>query len=134
MQNFILSIKLNMNFYIRVIKLVVSYSYIYLQKTILSLHNDLMIAGENLESMYSWSLLFWLSSLSLHIVSNVYFIIQWMIVKHWDMDSWPLASCLCCWLLAFFFQLFLLHIACDFASSQVKLFCRCEVKYSLTLR
>lgn len=132
--NFMLSFKLNTNFYIRV-KFVVSYdSSIYLQKTILSLHNDLMIAGENLESLYSWSLLLWLSNLCLHIVSNIYFIIKWMIVKHRDVEAWPLVSCLSCWLLAFFFQLLLLHIACDFASSQVKLSCRCEVKYSLALR
>jgi len=82
-----------------------------------------MIAAENLESLYSVSLLLWLGNLSLHAVSNMYFIIEWMIVKKWDEYTWPLVSCLFVWLLAFLFQLFLLHIACDFASSQVKLFC-----------
>ncbi|KAH0952734.1 Gr5 [Eciton burchellii] len=86
--------------------------------TILNLHNDLMVAAENLESLYSWSLLFWLSNLSLHIVSNVYFIITWMLMKSWDVVSWPVIYCLNIWLLAFFLQLLLLHIACDFVSSQ----------------
>ncbi|XP_011688051.1 PREDICTED: uncharacterized protein LOC105450095 [Wasmannia auropunctata] len=88
------------------------------KKTILSLHNDLMIAGEDLESLYSLSLLFWLGHLSLHTVSNIYFVITWMLVKQWDVESWPLVSCFCNWLLAYLFQLLLLHIACDFASSQ----------------
>ncbi|XP_011879612.1 PREDICTED: uncharacterized protein LOC105568507 isoform X2 [Vollenhovia emeryi] len=88
------------------------------KKTILSLHNDLMITAENLESLYSWSLLFWLSSLSVHTVSNIYFIIEWMLVKKWEVQSWPLISCLSIWLLAFLLQLLLLHAACDFASSQ----------------
>ncbi|KYN35869.1 hypothetical protein ALC56_09660 [Trachymyrmex septentrionalis] len=104
------------------------------KKTILSLHNDLMVAAEDLESLYSLSLLFWLCNLCLHTVSNVYFIIEWMIVKKWDVQSWPLVLCMCTWLLAFLFQLLLLHIACHFASSQVKLFCRCTVEYPFILR
>ncbi|XP_070523339.1 putative gustatory receptor 28a [Cardiocondyla obscurior] len=87
-------------------------------RIILNLHNDLMIAGESLESLYSWSLLFWLGSLSLHTISNIYFIIEWMIVKEWKTESWPLIGCLCLWLVAFIVQMILLHIACDFASSQ----------------
>ncbi|XP_018318078.1 uncharacterized protein [Mycetomoellerius zeteki] len=88
------------------------------KKIILNLHNDLMIAAEDLESLYSLSLLFWLCNLCLHIVSNVYFIIIWMLEKKWDVESWPLVFCMCTWLLAFLFQLLLLHIACHFASSQ----------------
>ncbi|XP_012056840.1 PREDICTED: uncharacterized protein LOC105619936 [Atta cephalotes] len=88
------------------------------KKIILSLHNDLMVAAESLESLYSLSLLFWLCNLCLHTVSNIYFIIEWMIVKKWDVQSWPLVLCMCTWLLAFLFQLLLLLIACHFASSQ----------------
>jgi len=89
-------------------------------KAILNLHNDLMVAAENLESLYSWSLLFWLGNLSLHIVSNTYFIITWMLKKSWDVVSWPVIYCLNIWLLAFLLQLLLLHIVCDFVSSQVR--------------
>lgn len=91
---------------------------ICLQKTILNLHNDLMIAAENLESIYSWSLLFWIGNLSLHIVSNVYFIIVWMIMKSSEAQA-MFVLCLSAWLLAYLFQLLLLHIACHYASSQV---------------
>ncbi|XP_012228434.1 gustatory receptor 68a-like [Linepithema humile] len=87
------------------------------RKTILSLHNDLMIAAENFEAVNSWSLLLWLGNLCLHTVSNIYFIIEW-ILKKWDMMAWPLIRCLSVWVMAFVFQLLLLHIACDFASSQ----------------
>ncbi|XP_032666717.1 putative gustatory receptor 2a [Odontomachus brunneus] len=88
------------------------------RKTIQSLHNDLMLTAEDLESLYSWSLLFWLGNLGLHIVTNVYFIINWIRVTIWEMAIWPLTRCICTWLLAFFIQLLLLHIVCDFASSQ----------------
>lgn len=92
------------------------------KKTILSLHNDLMIAAENFEAVNSWSLLLWLGNLCLHTVSNIYFIIDW-VLKKWDNEvAWPLIRCLSIWLMGFVFQLLLLHIACDYASSQVKLF------------
>lgn len=95
--------------------------HLYARKTIQSLHNDLMLIAENLESLYSWSLLFWLGNLSLHTVTNVYFIIESILVPSWEMVAWPLICCLSAWLVAFLFQLLLLHIACHFASSQVKL-------------
>lgn len=85
-----------------------------------SLHNDLMLAAENLESLYSWSLLLWLGNLSAHTVSNIYFIIEWILIASWEMIAWPLVRCLSVWVLAFLIQLLLLHIACDFASSQVR--------------
>ncbi|XP_028048525.1 uncharacterized protein LOC105833673 isoform X2 [Monomorium pharaonis] len=88
------------------------------KQTILSLHNDLMIAAENLESLYSWSLFLWLANLTLHAVSNLYFVIQWLLVKPWEVQSWPLVFCFSSWLLVFLVQLFLIHIACDFVSSQ----------------
>ncbi|XP_071560320.1 uncharacterized protein [Temnothorax nylanderi] len=88
------------------------------KKMILSMYNDLMIAAENLDSLYSWSLLFWLASLSLNTISNMFFVIQWLLMKQSDVQMWPVISCLCTWLLAFVFQLLLLHIACDFASAQ----------------
>ncbi|XP_024882839.1 uncharacterized protein LOC112461728, partial [Temnothorax curvispinosus] len=86
------------------------------QKMILSMHNDLMIAAENLDSLYSWSLLFWLINLSLLIISIIYFIIQYLLMKQWKVQMWSMISLLFAWLLAFLFQLLLLHIACDFAS------------------
>ncbi|KAL6439781.1 hypothetical protein ACFW04_004071 [Cataglyphis niger] len=91
--------------------------------TILNLHNDLMTAAENLESMYSWSLLFWLGNLGIHIVSNMFYIIVWMfknakVLSPEGPVSFGLVFCLSAWLLAFLFQLVLLHIACHYASSQ----------------
>ncbi|XP_029666254.1 uncharacterized protein LOC115237395 [Formica exsecta] len=88
------------------------------KRTILNLHNDLMIAAENLESMYSWSLLFWLGSLGLHTVSNIFFIIVWTLQKPWQAVTWSLVYCLTAWLLAFLFQILLLHITCHYASFQ----------------
>ncbi|XP_071630832.1 uncharacterized protein [Temnothorax longispinosus] len=88
------------------------------KKMILSMHNDLMIAAENLDSLYSWSLLFWLINLSLHTISNMYFVIQYLLMKQWEVQMWSLISCLSAWLLGFLFQLLLLHIVCDFASAQ----------------
>ncbi|XP_025270150.1 uncharacterized protein LOC105258691 isoform X2 [Camponotus floridanus] len=90
------------------------------KRTILTLHNDLMIAAENLESLCSWSLLFWLANLGLHTVSDIYFIIVWTLMNPWDKISWSLVYCLSAWLTAFLFQLVLLHIACHYACSQVK--------------
>ncbi|XP_029157460.1 uncharacterized protein LOC114929910 [Nylanderia fulva] len=87
------------------------------QTTILSLHDDLMIAAENLESIYSWSLLFWLANLCLHTVSNVYFIIVWMIMRPNETQI-ALVWCLSAWVLAYLSQLLLLHIACHYTSSQ----------------
>ncbi|XP_072758517.1 uncharacterized protein [Anoplolepis gracilipes] len=86
--------------------------------TILNLHNDLMTAAENLESMYSWSLLFWLGNLGLHIVSGIYFIIVGIFTKLWEKVAWSLVLCVSAWLLAFLFQILLLHFACHYASSQ----------------
>ncbi|XP_050455386.1 uncharacterized protein LOC126853579 [Cataglyphis hispanica] len=88
--------------------------------TIRNLHNDLMVAAENLESIYSWSLLFWLGNLGLHIVSNIFHIVVWILESGHEETrkpiSWPLVYCF--WVLAFLLQLLLLHIACHYASSQ----------------
>ncbi|XP_020288308.1 uncharacterized protein LOC109856935 [Pseudomyrmex gracilis] len=88
------------------------------RKTILSLHNDLMIAAENFESLYSWSLLLWLANLCLHAVSNIYFIITWLLIQSWKDIFLPLIYCLGTWLVSFIYQLLLLSAACDYASSQ----------------
>ncbi|KAM0736109.1 hypothetical protein ACS0PU_010070 [Formica fusca] len=93
------------------------------ETTILNLHNDLMIAAENLNSIYSWSLLLWLGNLGIHIISNILYIIVWIFkngnaLRPWEPVSWPLVYCMSIWLLAFLFQLLLLHIACHYTSSQ----------------
>ncbi|XP_071560319.1 uncharacterized protein [Temnothorax nylanderi] len=103
------------------------------KKMILSMHNDLMIAAENLDSLYSWSLLFWLASLSLHTIGNMYFVIQYLLMKQWEMQMWSLISCLSAWLLAFLFQLLLLHIACDFASAQANRMGPIQVEWQVKL-
>ncbi|XP_071633150.1 uncharacterized protein [Temnothorax longispinosus] len=103
------------------------------KKMILSMHNDLMIAAENLDSLYSWSLLFWLANLSLHTISNMYFVIQWLLMKQWNVQMWPLVSCLCTWLLEFVFQLLLIHIACDFASAQANRMGPIQVEWQVKL-
>ncbi|XP_050458974.1 uncharacterized protein LOC126855398 isoform X2 [Cataglyphis hispanica] len=91
--------------------------------TILNLHNNLMIAAESLASMYSLSLLLWFANLGLHTVSNLFFIIKWVLenghdLYPWGSTSWSLICCLGSWLLAFFLQLLLLHIVCHYASFQ----------------
>ncbi|XP_077274244.1 uncharacterized protein LOC143903973 [Temnothorax americanus] len=106
---------------------------ICLQKMILNMYNDLMIAAENLDSLYSWSLLFWLASLSLNTISNMYFVIQYLFTKQWEVQMWSLVSCLSAWLLGFLFQLLLLHIACDFASAQANRMGSIQVEWQVKL-
>lgn len=86
-------------------------------KTIQGLHNELMIAGESLNSLYTSSLLLWLANLSIHSVSNLYFIIG-RFLSSWNGIEWPLFICLFFWLMMFISQLFVIHIACDFTTSQ----------------
>ncbi|XP_071560318.1 uncharacterized protein [Temnothorax nylanderi] len=103
------------------------------KKMILSMHNDLMIAAENLDSLYSWSLLFWLINLSLLIISILYYVIQYLLMKQWKVQMWSMISCLFAWLLAFLFQLLLLHIACDFASAQANRMIPIQVEWQVKL-
>lgn len=79
-----------------------------------------MGAGERLVSLYRWSLLLWLGNLSMHCVSNMYYMTDWIL------DLWkdyaiavPLILCLGSWMIAFVSQVLLIHIACDFTSKQV---------------
>ncbi|KAG7208265.1 hypothetical protein KM043_014511 [Ampulex compressa] len=88
------------------------------KREIQNLHNDLMIAAESLGSLYSWSLLFWLGNLSMHSVSNMYFVIDRTLLTSWEYITWPLTFCLCSWLMVFVSQLLVIHIACHFASTQ----------------
>lgn len=92
---------------------------VYSSKTIQDLHNDLMLSSETLGSLYSWSLLFWLGNLSIHSVSNLYFIIDWVILTPWTNIAWPLIINMWCWLIGFITQLLALHIACDYTINEV---------------
>lgn len=94
---------------------------VYSSKTIQDLHNDLMLSSETLGSLYSWSLLFWLGNLSIHSVSNLYFIIDWVILTPWTNIAWPLIINMWCWLIGFITQLLALHIACDYTINEVVL-------------
>ncbi|KAK2584718.1 hypothetical protein KPH14_007051 [Odynerus spinipes] len=86
-------------------------------KTIQGLHNELMIIGESLNSLYTSSLILWLTNLSIHSVTNLYFIIG-RFLSFWDDIKWPVIICLLLWLLMFTTQLLLIHVACDFTSTQ----------------
>ncbi|KAI4501177.1 hypothetical protein M0802_003550 [Mischocyttarus mexicanus] len=86
-------------------------------KTIQAWHNELMIAGENLNALYTWAILLWLANLSVHGVSDLYFIID-RILNSWDDIHWPSIACLGSWSLAALSQLLILHISCDYASTQ----------------
>ncbi|XP_031775904.1 putative gustatory receptor 2a [Apis florea] len=88
------------------------------RQTIQDLHNDLMLSSETLGSLYSWSLLFWLGNLSIHSVSNLYFIIDWVILTPWTNIAWPLIFNMWCWLIGFITQLLALHIACDYTINE----------------
>ncbi|XP_011312593.1 putative gustatory receptor 28b [Fopius arisanus] len=84
-------------------------------KTIERLHDDLMVMGEALVSMYSWSLMAWVINLSFHLVFNLYFVIDWILKPG---NAWALVFCLLSWTVAFTAQLILLHYSCDWASTE----------------
>ncbi|XP_060811963.1 uncharacterized protein LOC132905054 [Bombus pascuorum] len=88
------------------------------KKTIQELHNELMLSGESLGSLYSWSLFFWLGNLSVHIISNLYFIIDWVIVTNGYNLSWPLIFNMSSWLVGYMGQLLALHIVCDYTVTE----------------
>ncbi|XP_054007385.1 uncharacterized protein LOC128891697 isoform X1 [Hylaeus anthracinus] len=88
------------------------------RKTIQDLHNELMLTAELLNSIYSWSLFFWLGNLSVHSVSNLYFIIDWVILSPWSKIPWRMICNMWFWLVAFITQLVALHIGCDYASTE----------------
>ncbi|XP_043668219.1 putative gustatory receptor 28a isoform X3 [Vespula pensylvanica] len=86
-------------------------------KTIQTWHNELMIVGENLNTLYTWEILLWLANLSIHSVSDLYFIID-KVLNDWDNLHWPSICCLASWFLVFVTQLIILHISCDYVSTQ----------------
>ncbi|XP_076755950.1 putative gustatory receptor 2a [Xylocopa sonorina] len=91
------------------------------RKTIQDLHNALMISSEAFGSLYSWSLLFWLGNLSVHSVSNLYFIIDWTLLTPWSQTTFPhilRIFNMWSWLIAFTTQLLAIHIGCDYAITE----------------
>ncbi|XP_033327325.2 uncharacterized protein LOC117220945 [Megalopta genalis] len=93
-------------------------STILSRKTIQELHNELMLVAETLGSLYSLSLLFWLFNLSVHSVSNLYFIFDWIIFASLKSIAWPLILNMSLWLVGFAMQLLALHIACDYTATE----------------
>lgn len=89
----------------------------FLLKVIEKFYSDLIIASRKLNSIYSWSLLLWLFNVSSHTVSNTYFIITAFMDHDFEM---LIQLCLAGWFLAYVTQLVVLHVACDFACTQVK--------------
>lgn len=83
------------------------------------LYDILMTSGEQLELIYSWSLILWLGNLTLHIISDFYFVIDGILEVNM---SYSLMSCLLAWLTTFIWQIVLLNWACHIASYQVKYF------------
>lgn len=90
-------------------------------KTIQDLHDELMLIAEHLNAFSSWSLLFWLGNLSVHSVSNLYFIIDLVVLKPWTPLTGPFVFNMFAWLLAFIGQLLILHIGCDYTITEVRL-------------
>lgn len=82
----------------------------------------MMLLSEMLKSLFSWSLLIWLSNLILQTASIIYFfIISLMISKTWEELHWAEVCWSLLWTLALSSQIFLIHASCDFASSQVSI-------------
>ncbi|XP_050471877.1 uncharacterized protein LOC126864507 [Bombus huntii] len=88
------------------------------RKTIQELHDELMVSGESLGSLYSWSLFFWLGNLSVHIISNLYLIIDWIIVTNAYSLSWPVIFNTSSWLSGYMGQLLALHLVCDYTITE----------------
>lgn len=79
-----------------------------------------MTAGENLSALYAWIILLWLTNLSVHSVSDLYFIID-RVLNDNEILHWPSVGCLASWFLASVTQLVILHVSCDYASTEVNL-------------
>ncbi|XP_017789325.1 PREDICTED: putative gustatory receptor 2a [Habropoda laboriosa] len=88
------------------------------KKTIQDLHDKLMLSSEELASLYSWSLLFWLGNLSVHSVSNLYFIIDWLILMPWTNIAWLRVFNMWSWEVGFISQLLVIYIACDYTITE----------------
>ncbi|XP_076654089.1 uncharacterized protein LOC143359767 [Halictus rubicundus] len=84
------------------------------RKTAQELHSKLMSMAEDLASIYSWSLLFWLFDLCVHSVSNLYFIFMHM----WSIETWGLVANMSIWLVAFCMQILAIIIGCDYAITE----------------
>ncbi|KAF7989426.1 hypothetical protein HCN44_008100 [Aphidius gifuensis] len=80
------------------------------------LYDVLMTSGEQLEFIYSWSLILWLGNLTLHIVSDLYFLSDGILEVN---ISYSLMSCLLAWLSTFIWQIILLNWACHTASHEI---------------
>ncbi|CAL7947956.1 unnamed protein product [Xylocopa violacea] len=88
------------------------------RKTIQDLYNELMLSSEAFGALYSWSLLFWLGNLSMHSVSNLYFIIDRTLLTPWSKTTYPLIFNMWSWLIAFATQLLAIHVSCDYAITE----------------
>lgn len=79
------------------------------------LHNNLMTAGENLESMYSWSMIIWLENLIALAVHYLYGLLKsfYMPLKTEIFNS------IFTWGIILIWQILLLTISCDFVSTEV---------------
>ncbi|XP_076626267.1 uncharacterized protein LOC143344269 [Colletes latitarsis] len=88
------------------------------RKTVQDLHNELMLIAESLNNIYWWSLLFWLGNLCVHSVSNLYFIIDWVMLTSWSRIPWRMLFNMLFWLIVYVAQLLALHIACHYATTE----------------
>lgn len=85
---------------------------------IVRLYENLVAAGESLDDIYSWSLIAWLGNLTLHIVSDFYFVISWLLNSN---DYFYFIICLLSWLSISMWQIFLINWACHSATFEVSL-------------
>ncbi|XP_014222192.1 putative gustatory receptor 2a [Trichogramma pretiosum] len=81
-------------------------------------YNYLLAIGERLNEIYSLPLFLYLLNLFAHAVSNMYYFSIWTIVDR-DYVSQPrVLLCLVAWLVVYFGQMCLIHIACHFVSAE----------------
>lgn len=80
------------------------------------LYDDLLAAGEKLDEIYTWLMMGWIGNLFLHTVSDMYFVIFWILTAQ---NYFFLINCLLAWLTSSFWQLFLINSACHSASVEV---------------
>ncbi|XP_034945584.1 gustatory receptor 68a-like [Chelonus insularis] len=82
------------------------------------LHDDLMVITENLNSIFFWSVLLWLTNLSTHSISSSFYALSWLLDQGSFTPSVYFSPiyCLSSWITSFAFQIFMLCYACHHAS------------------
>lgn len=97
-------------------------------KLIEHLYDDLMVISESLNLIHSWPMMLWLINLCLHSVSDMYFVISFILDQEDMIFRWDFV-CLVTWIMAFISQLVMLNYACHSTSYKVL----CWIFYKILL-